>query len=94
MMVNARVIPASPLCSGEEKYCEYVYMLMRDAEGRKKERSKQGQTNNKAKQYSTPKAVSFPNKNELPRVAFACTCTSINKTETGSVMVHNWLLRN
>ena len=39
---------------------------MRD--GRKEERSKQGQTNNKAKQHSTPKAVTFPKKNELPRV--------------------------
>ena len=43
---------------------------MRDEkEGRKKqERSKQGHTNNKAKQHSTPKAVIFPKKNELPRV--------------------------
>ena len=40
---------------------------MRD-ERRKEERSKQGQTNNKAKQHSTPKAVSFPKKNELPQV--------------------------
>ena len=30
-----------------------------------KEESKQGQTN-KAKQHSTPKAVTFPRKNELP----------------------------
>ena len=34
----------------------------------KEERSEQGQTNNKAKQHSTPKAVTFPKKNELPRV--------------------------
>ena len=40
---------------------------MRD-ERRKEERSKQGQTNNKAQQHSTPKAVTFPKKNELPRV--------------------------
>ena len=33
-----------------------IHVLMR----RKKERSKQGQTNNKAKQHSTPKAVTFP----------------------------------
>ena len=32
-------------------------MLMRDEEGRKKE----------AKQHSTPKAVTFPKKNELPQ---------------------------
>ena len=36
----------------------YVHVLMRD-ERRKEERSKQGQTNNKAKQHSTPKAVTF-----------------------------------
>ena len=42
-----------------------MYVLMRDEkEGRKK----QGQTNNKAKQHSAPKAVTFPKKNELPRV--------------------------
>ena len=40
---------------------------------RKEERSKQGQTNNKAKQHSTPKAVTFPKKNELPRVGLECT---------------------
>ena len=43
----------------------YIHVLMGDVEGR---RSKQGQTNNKAKQHSTPKAVTFPKKNELPRV--------------------------
>ena len=38
---------------------------MRDEkEGRKK----QARSNNKAKQHSTPKAVTFPEKNELPRV--------------------------
>ena len=38
---------------------------------RKKEASKVKQTN-KAKQHSTPKAVTFPKKNELP-----CTCKSV-----------------
>ena len=38
-----------------------------------KEESKQGQTNNKAKQHSTPKAVTFPKKNELPRVGLEPT---------------------
>ena len=33
---------------------------MRDKEGRKEERRKQGHTNNKTKQHSTPKAVTFP----------------------------------
>ena len=46
---------------------EHIHVLMRD-ERRKEERSKQGQTNNKAKQHSTLKAVTFPKKNELPRV--------------------------
>ena len=40
---------------------------------RKEERSKQGQTNNKAKQHSTPKAVTFSKKNELPRVGLEPT---------------------
>ena len=51
----------------------HVYTKMFDEMRRKKERSKQGQTNkqgNKAKQHSTPKAVTFPRKNELPH-----TCT-------------------
>ena len=39
----------------------------------KEERSKQGQTNNKAKQHSIPKAVTFPKKNELPRVGLEPT---------------------
>ena len=46
--------------------------LMRD-ETRKEERSKQDQTNNKAKQHSTPKAVTFPKKNELPQVGLEPT---------------------
>ena len=41
---------------------------MRRKEGRKEGASKVKQTNNKAKQHSTPKAVTFPKKNELPRV--------------------------
>ena len=40
---------------------------------RKEERSKQGQTNNKAKQHNTPKVVTFPKKNELPRVGLEPT---------------------
>ena len=45
-----------------------IYMLMRDEEGRKKEASKVIQTAIKAKQRRTPKAVTFPKENELPRV--------------------------
>ena len=50
---------------------------------RKEERSNQGQTNNKAKQHSTPKVVTFPKKNELPRVGlepttlYTRTCTRL-----------------
>ena len=40
---------------------------------RKEERSKQGHTNNKAKQHSTSKAVTFPKKNELPQVGLEPT---------------------
>ena len=35
--------------------------------------SKQDQTNNKAKQHSTPKVVTFSKKNELPRVGLEPT---------------------
>ena len=44
---------------------------------RKEERSKQGQTNNKAKQHSTPKTVTFPKKNELPRVHVVPCCVKM-----------------
>ena len=45
---------------------------------RKEERSKQGQTNDKAKQHSTPKAVTFPKKNELPRVGLEPTTLHVH----------------
>ena len=45
---------------------------MRD-DRRKEEASKQGQTNNKAKQHSTPNAVTFPKKNELLQVGLKHT---------------------
>ena len=52
-----------------------VHVLMRDEkEGRKKQAC---QTNNKAKQHSTPKTVTFPKKNELPQVGLepnTCIC--------------------
>ena len=40
----------------------YIHVLMRDE---KEGRSKEGQTNKKAKQHSTPKAVTFPKKNDM-----------------------------
>ena len=53
-------------------YLHIAQVLMRD-ERRKEGRSKQDQTNNKAKQHSTPKAVTFPKKNELPQVGLEPT---------------------
>ena len=44
-----------------------MYMYIHVREMNTEERSKQGQTNNKAKQHSTPKAVTFPKKNEMPQ---------------------------
>ena len=46
----------------------HVHVLMRD----EKEEKKEGQTN-KAKEHSTPKAVTFPKKKELPRVGLEPT---------------------
>ena len=51
----------------DEIVCEvvillYIHVFKREMR-RKKERSKQGQTNKQGKQHSTPKAVTFPRKN-------------------------------
>ena len=43
----------------------YIHIFNERLEGRKKEASNVKQAN-KAKQHSTPKAVTFPKKNELP----------------------------
>ena len=48
------------------------YNTMRDEKEESAEASKVKQTN-KAKQHSTPKAVTFPRKNELPRVGLEPT---------------------
>ena len=53
----------SNLCTLLPTYTCTFYMCM----------YKQGQTNNKAKQHSTPKAVTFPKKNELPQVGLEPT---------------------
>ena len=60
---------------------------------RKEERSKQGQTNNKTKQHSTPKVVTFPKKNELQVVGSAETGSpsrgthaSLREASTASLM--------
>ena len=58
----------------EAEIIVYSYTCFNERyEGRKEGRSKQGQTNNKARQHSTPKAVTFPKKNELPRVGLEPT---------------------
>ena len=59
----------------------HVHVLMRDEkEGTKKEdTSKQGQTNNKAKQHSIPKAVTFPKKNELGPEAMTSTLYTLDR---------------
>ena len=58
------------------------YMLMRDAEGRKK----QARLYKQQLKHNTPKAVTFPQKNELPQ---ACTCTRTrNCTYTDSAFIH------
>ena len=80
--------PCSPL-SVPTTVCSYnvmyIHVLMRDEkEGRKK------QANDKAKQHSTPKAVTFPKKSELTQMglepttlhsrqsALPCTCAYIH----------------
>ena len=61
-----------------------VSVLMRD-----EERSKQGQTNNKAKQHSRPKAVAFP---KLPRVGLEPTThvyvTQMNPVKLSCTYIH------
>ena len=56
-----------------------VHVLMRD-EKKEKEASKIKQTN-EAKQHSTPKAVTFPKKNELPRVGLEPTTRQLGPTD-------------
>ena len=62
-----------------------IHVLMKDE---KEGRSKQGQINNKAKQHSTPKAVTFPKKNELPRVGLELT-TYVDLSQSSSSRVHS-----
>ena len=50
-----------------------MYLYVNERCRRKEGRSKQGQTNNKAKQHSIPKVVTFLKKNELPRVGLEPT---------------------
>ena len=53
-------------------YSEQLYrLLMRDEKEERKKQARSNKQTNKAKQRSTPKAVTFPKKNELPRVRHA-----------------------
>ena len=53
----------------------HVHVFNERCEGRKKEASKvkQARSNKQGKAHSTPKAVTFPGKNELPRVGLEPT---------------------
>ena len=57
-------------------------------EGRKKEASKVKQTNNKAKQHSTPKAVTFPNKNACILTIVSVSYNVLHDVHTVHVHVH------
>ena len=46
----------------------YIQCHVNERCRRKEERSKQGRTNNKAKQHNSPKVVIFLKENELPQV--------------------------
>ena len=60
-------------------HLSFKNVYMRDAEGRKKEASKV-KTNYTSKEHSTPKAVTFPKKNELPRIQQSiCGCLQYNE---------------
>ena len=65
----------------------HVHVLMRDEkEGGKQ----QGQTNNKVKQHSTPKAVTFPKKNELLRYIYTYTLYILDFSQHDA-NIHNTL---
>ena len=57
-------------CNADHNPCTIIQVHVREMR-RKKEASMVKQ--NKAKQHSTPKTVTFPKKNELPRVGFEPT---------------------
>ena len=57
----------------------HVHVSMRDEKEGKKKQARSNKQTNKAQQHSTPKAVTFPKKNELPQVGLepttrTCTC--------------------
>ena len=51
-----------------------IYMfLIRDEKEERKKQARSNKQTNRTKQHSTPKAVTFPRKNELPRVGLEPT---------------------
>ena len=56
--------------------CVYMF-LMRDEKEERKKQARSNKQTNKAKQHSTPKAVTFPKKNELPRVGLEHVCACV-----------------
>ena len=70
--INRHALKTPPLIPLQHRYCMHI-VLTRDEMRRKKKASKVKQTTLKAKQHSTPKAVTFPNKNELPWVGLEPT---------------------
>ena len=81
------------------KITDYFALLLRCR--RKEERSKQGHTNNKAKQQSTPKAVTFPKKTLMsclgwdsnPQHSTLCTygCISMYKCIYANVITRQYM---
>ena len=78
-------------------YIQYIHVHVHVSERcicrKKEERSKQCQTNNKAKQHSTPKAVTYPNKNELPRLGLEPT-TLYTLDRVSAAHVHHVMCMN
>ena len=57
-------------------------MCIHVREMKKEERSKQGQVNNKAKQHSTPKAVTFPCTVQVPIGQLSSTLSAMHYNDT------------
>ena len=51
----------------------YIHVLMRDEKEERKKQARSNEQTSKAKQHSTPKAVTFPKKSELPWVGLEPT---------------------
>ena len=67
----------------------HVYIYMNERFRRKEERSKQGQTNNKAKQHSTTNAVTF----QMSCLPYSCihACVHVHCTCIIYTMSYTWI---